>query len=438
VLKDYPVFAGPVVYWMSRDQRAEDNWALLYAQAQAIEMKQPFIVIFCLSQSFLGAGERHYGFMMQGLAEVFRTLQQRDIPFLILKGDPAENVIRFIAKFQAGLLIADFSPLKISRTWKQIVAQKSAIRFIEVDAHNLVPCYLASVKQEFSAYTFRHKYYSKLNTYLNDFRPVVRHPVLYTAIDNFQELGDLWQSSRDQLAESSNAFAVQSGARAAKLQLVNFLRLRLANYARRNDPNAEACSGLSPYLHFGQISAQRIVLEITKRGMDGLEFLEELVIRRELADNFCYYNENYDNPAGFPSWARQTLETHRNDMRGHIYRLEELENARTHDRLWNAAQRQMVTSGRIHGYLRMYWAKKILEWSENATVAMAHAIYLNDKYQLDGRDPNGYTGIAWSIGGVHDRAWGERNIFGKIRYMSYEGCKRKFDIERYIRSIDSL
>jgi len=160
--------------------------------------------------------------------------------------------------------------------------------------------------------------------------------------------------------------------------------------------------------------------------------LEELVVRRELSDNFCFYNPNYDRFAGFPEWARKTLDAHRTDRREHIYSLDNFENAGTHDDLWNAAQIEMTVKGKMHGYMRMYWAKKILEWTETPEDALDVATYLNDKYELDGRDPNGYTGIAWSIGGVHDRAWGERPVFGKIRYMSYNGCKSKFNVKEYI------
>jgi deoxyribodipyrimidine photo-lyase len=160
--------------------------------------------------------------------------------------------------------------------------------------------------------------------------------------------------------------------------------------------------------------------------------LQQLVARRVLSYNFCFYNQNYDNTAGFPEWARRTLKDHRRDRREYIYSAEEFENAATHDELWNAAQIEMVERGKMHGYLRMYWAKKILEWTETPEHAMEIAIYLNDKYELDGRDPNGYTGIAWSIGGVHDRAWGERPVFGKIRYMSYNGCRSKFNVKAYI------
>ncbi len=167
-------------------------------------------------------------------------------------------------------------------------------------------------------------------------------------------------------------------------------------------------------------------------------FLEELIIRRELSDNFCFYNPRYDSFDGFPEWARKTLNEHRKDRRPYLYSLEQFETAQTHDKLWNAAQTEMVKRGKMHGYMRMYWAKKILEWTPSPEVAMEVAIHLNNRYELDGRDPNGYAGIAWSIGGVHDRAWNERNIFGKIRYMSYNGCKSKFNIEGYVEHVKSL
>jgi deoxyribodipyrimidine photo-lyase len=205
---------------------------------------------------------------------------------------------------------------------------------------------------------------------------------------------------------------------------------------KRNDPTENSVSNLSPYLHFGQISAQRVALEVKKSQAKSEKkdsFLEELVVRRELSDNYCFYNEKYDQFEGFHPWAQKTLNEHRGDKREYLYSSEEFEEAKTHDDLWNAAQMEMVLRGKMHGYMRMYWAKKILEWTESPESALEIAIYLNDKYELDGRDSNGYTGIAWSVGGVHDRAWNERPVFGKIRYMSYNGCKRKFDIQSYIQ-----
>ncbi len=217
-----------------------------------------------------------------------------------------------------------------------------------------------------------------------------------------------------------------------------FVKEKLKNYTiDRNDPNKNSVSNLSPYLHFGQISSQRVVLESVKsKRITNLKgsFYDEIIVRKELSDNFCYYSPDYDSFSCFHPWAKDTLDRHRNDKRDYLYSSKELEEAKTHDDLWNAAQFQMMKTGKMHGYLRMYWAKKILEWTESPEIAMEIAIYLNDKYELDGRDPNGYAGIAWSIGGIHDRAWGERKIFGKIRYMSYNGMKRKFNVKQYINN----
>jgi deoxyribodipyrimidine photo-lyase len=235
---------------------------------------------------------------------------------------------------------------------------------------------------------------------------------------------------------------IQPGEKAANRAMERFLKNKLPLYDKqRNDPVRDGQSNLSPYLHFGQISAQRIALEAFKISTDKKSrdaFLEELIVRRELSDNFCFYNANYDNIEGFPAWAKRTLNEHRSDKRKYLYTLEQFENALTHDELWNAAQMEMVKKGKMHGYMRMYWAKKILEWTESPEQAMEIAVYLNDRYELDGRDPNGYAGIAWSIGGVHDRAWNSRPVFGKIRYMSYNGCKAKFNIKRYIENVQSL
>jgi deoxyribodipyrimidine photo-lyase len=232
---------------------------------------------------------------------------------------------------------------------------------------------------------------------------------------------------------------LQPGEQAARGALREFIRRRLPVYAEaRNDPNQRGQSDLSPYLHFGQLSAQRVALEVLRSpAPEGAKeaFLEELITRRELSDNFCWYRTDYDATAAFPEWAKKTLAQHRKDKREYVYTEKELEAGGTHDDLWNAAQREMVVRGKMHGYLRMYWAKKILEWTRTPEEALRIAIRLNDMYELDGRDPNGYAGIAWSIGGVHDRAWGERKVFGKIRYMSYNGCRSKFDVDGYIAMV---
>lgn len=415
-----------MVYWMSRDQRAQDNWALLYAQKLALEKKQPLVVVFCLLKDFLGAGDREFGYMINGLKHTEKRLKLLNIPFVLIKGRPEELLPKFAKKINAGALVTDFSPLKAGRVWREAVAKKIKCIMYEVDAHNIVPVWVASQKQEYGAFTLRPKIHKLLPEFLDDF-PKLKKQSAYPRLAFGK---NLWPKIK---FNSTGTLASNT----ATEELQKFITTKINKYAEhKNDPNKDAQSELSVFLHFGQISPQRVALEILslRQNKNTEAFLEELVVRRELSDNFCFYNINYDNFFGFPVWAQKTLAEHKNEKRQYLYSLKVLQDSKTHDRLWNAAQQQMVKTGKMHGYMRMYWAKKILEWTKTPRQAQKYAIYLNDKYSLDGRDPNGYTGIAWSIGGLHDRAWFDRPIFGKIRYMSYNGCKGKFDIEKYIRT----
>lgn len=441
ILNDGRHRVGPVVYWMSRDQRAEDNWALLHAAETAVSAQVPFGVVFCLVPSFLGATARQYRFMLEGLQDVQKKLARKKIPFFLLTGVPGKEIPRFVKRYGVSVLVTDFSPLKISRRWKADVGNAIDIPFYEVDAHNIVPCRHVSDKQEYGAYTIRPKIQRLLPEFLTEFPPLQTRSIPWpgeSPATDWERVSEVLKVAPD----INNTQIPAAGEAAARKRLRDFIVYCLSGYYEKsNDPNADVQSGLSPYLHFGHISAQRIAFEIQKydANIKSQEaFLEQLIVRRELSDNFCLHNANYDSCDGFPDWAKKTLDDHRRDLRPYIYHLEKLEEARTHDDLWNAAQQEMVLTGRMHGYLRMYWAKKILEWSASPEDAMAAAIYLNDKYQLDGRDPNGYAGIAWSIGGVHDRPWGERAVFGKIRFMSNEGCRRKFDVAAYIARIGNL
>jgi deoxyribodipyrimidine photo-lyase len=427
---------GAVAYWMSRDQRVADNWALLFAQQQAIERRVPLAVVFGLVPEFLGATLRQYAFMLRGLQQVQRDLAERGIAFFLLSGAPEEQITAFVQSHGIGQLVTDFDPLRIKRQWKEEVIARVPIPVYEVDAHNIVPCWVASPKQEYAAYTIRPKIHRAVPQFLEPFPTLANHPVPWSAAESVD-----WDAALGTLRVDRAVPEVdwlQPGERAARDVLQAFLDTKLAHYAeRRNDPTQDGQSNLSPYLHFGQISAQRVALELEAYRLPHEakdDFFEELVVRRELSDNFCFHNPNYDSLMGCPEWARKTLDEHRQDPRRYAYSVEEFERGRTHDELWNAAQMEMVRRGKMHGYMRMYWAKKILEWTESPEQAMQIAIYLNDKYELDGRDPNGYTGIAWSIGAVHDRPWKERAIFGKIRYMSYGGAKRKFDVQVYVRT----
>lgn len=441
IIKEGKHKKGPVFYWMSRDQRVKDNWALVYAQKLALKMKVPLGVIFCLVPSFSNATIRQYDFMLNGLKEVERDLFEKNINFYLLNGSPPDTIPTFIQNYDASVLITDFDPLKIKRTWKQKVSENIDIPFYEIDTHNIVPCWLASPKLEYAAYTFRPKIKRLLNKYLTEISKIKKHP--YSMGIDFKEIDT--KILLDSLDIDRNVLTLQEmrpGEKAAFQKLLFFISKKLGSYDKdRNNPAVSSQSDLSPYLHFGQISPQRVAVMVIKSDASNSaknSFLEELIVRRELSDNFCFYNKEYDNFNGFPQWAKKTLQQHLKDKREYLYSKTEFEKAITHDELWNAAQWEIIKRGKIHGYMRMYWAKKILEWSESPYKALEIAIYLNDKYSIDGIDPNGYTGIAWSIGGVHDRAWKEREVFGKIRYMSYGGCKSKFDVGKYIEKINSL
>jgi deoxyribodipyrimidine photo-lyase len=428
---------GTIAYWMQRDQRVNDNWALSFAYQEAVKKAQELVVIFNLVDNFLDATIRHYTFMIEGLREVEKSLAKLNIQFFLLTGKPEDNIPKFVKQNKVGLLITDFNPLKIARLWKQNVNSRISIPFYEIDAHNVVPIWVASNKTEFAAYTIRPKIRKLLPEYLDDFPKLEK-------IKNTREIRNTinWENVYKNLKVNMSVSPINHfipGEGAANDQIKYFIQNKLNNYSEdRNDPNKNNLSNISPYLHFGQISAQRIALilnDFYENNDSVSSYLEELIVRRELADNYCFYNKDYDNFKGFHDWAQKTLNEHRNDKRDYYYKLNEFENFATHDKLWNAAQMEMVYTGKMHGFMRMYWAKKILEWTESPEQALYYGIYLNDKYELDGRDPNGYTGLAWSIGGVHDRAWTERPVFGKIRYMNYNGCKRKFDVINYIKKV---
>jgi len=429
-LNQKQISSGPVVYWMSRDQRVEDNWALIYAQHLALD--RPLIVVFNLVNKFSEATWRQYSFMLEGLKQVHEKLKNKNIPFYILTGSPSDNIPGFLKQKKAGALVTDFDPLKIKRSWIGEVKDKIEIAFFQVDAHNIVPCWEASQKQEYAAYTIRPKINKLIPDFLTEFPDIKKRQNIVSPKIDWKKLDQSLQVNRS----VKPVDWIQPGATEAQATLKKFITNKLENYPEySNNPNRDVLSNMSPYLHFGQISAQRIALEINKSETSKEareEYIEQLIIRRELSDNYCYYNENYDSFVGFPDWSQKTIAEHENDQREYIYSREQFENAKSHDPLWNAAQNEMLKRGKMHGYMRMYWAKKILEWTPDIETAFQIALYLNDKYELDGRDPNGYVGVAWSMGGVHDRAWKERAVFGKLRYMNYNGCKRKFDVNKYI------
>ena len=435
ILKKGDPRPGPVLYWMHRDFRAADNWGLTQARLQALRHRQPLAVVFCLAPAFAAATPVHFDFLLQGLRETEAALRRDNIPLFALRGQPGFEVARFAREHAAGLIVTDFDPLRIKTGWTTELLSACEQPVHEVDSRNIVPARMVSDHREFMARTIRPKIKRLLPDFLDEFPILAPHPHPWPTDSGTPGVSALRSGIRSE--HRPQALGVAPGEAAGRTVLRHFLEKRLLLYLSRNDPNQDVSSNLSAHLHFGMISAQRVALETMAHGPAGEQtdaFLEELIIRRELSDNFCLHTPDHDSVSGFPDWARESLRKHRDDPRPAIYSPEEFEQARTHDPLWNAAQTQMLLTGRMHGYLRMYWAKKILEWSPSAADALRTAILLNDRFSLDGRDSNGYTGIAWSIGGVHDRGWTERPIFGKVRYMNLAGARRKFDVDQYVRS----
>lgn len=428
-----------VLYWMQAAQRVDYNHALEYAIDRANRLEVPVVVAFGLTADFPEANARHYHFMLAGLDEVRRELASRGILMVLRAGSPPQCIAGLAD--DACLVVVDAGYLKVQRQWRVEVAQTIRCRLEEVETNLIVPVEEAADAENFSAGTFRPRIGRKLDTYLVELRKQKpRHDALGLKLDSL-DLDDIGQVLRDLKVDTSvgPVAGFKGGAREAKRRLNAFIRSKLDDYAeRRNDPNLDNTSNLGPYLHFGQISPLYVALRVRRVGGGGADaFLEELVVRRELSFNFVRYNRQYDDFECLPPWAKRTLNFHASDKREYLYDLEEFETARTHDPYWNAAQKQMVLTGKMHGYMRMYWGKKILEWTPSPRKGFEIALYLNNKYELDGRDPNGFAGVAWCFG-KHDRAWAERSVFGKVRYMNAAGLRRKFDADAYVETIGRL
>jgi deoxyribodipyrimidine photo-lyase len=442
-LNDKEVRKGAyVLYWMQQSQRAECNHALEYAVRRANELKLPLICVFGITQKFPEANLRHYAFMLEGLLETRRALRNRGIQLVVTLQPPPEAVLALGRN--AALVVADRGYLNFQRAWRAHVAKKAACSVVQVESDVVVPVELVSDKEEYAARTIRKKIHKHLGDFLKPLkeskpgRDSLR--IRFDGVDMESVDAALDKLRIDRTVERVHFF--QGGTSRARKLLSAFIARKLAHYVdERNEPAADCVSHMSPYLHFGQISPLYVALQVQKaKGVptkNRESYLEELIIRRELSMNYCFYSPLYDSYDGLPEWARKTLHKHRKDKREYVYDLRELERAQTHDPYWNAAQKEMVLTGKMHNYMRMYWGKKILEWSTAPEEAFRTAVYLNNKYELDGRDPNSFTGVAWCFG-KHDRPWGERQIFGMVRYMSSAGLERKLDMEAYVRKIETM
>jgi len=432
-----------VLYWMQQSQRADYNHALEYAIQQANRLGQGILVAFGLTDDYPEANLRHYTFMLEGLQETQSILARRGIKMVIQKGAPAEIAIKLGRN--ASIIVCDCGYLRHQKAWRDQLAQQAACRVVQVESDAIVPLRVVSNKAEYAARTIRPKIHKHLADYLIDFKPTsvkkssLNLGIKGIALENINSV--LLKMKIDHTVRPVTNF-FKGGSSRARQMFKSFVHQRLARYVdNRNQPQTDDISHMSPYLHFGQISTLYLALQI-KQADSRLQaakesFLEEMIVRRELAMNFVNYTPDYDSYKCLPNWARQTLDEHATDQREYVYTRRQLENAQTHDAYWNAAMREMKYTGFMHNYMRMYWGKKILEWSKTPEHAFQTALAINNKYFLDGRDANSYTGVAW-VFGVHDRAWFERPIFGKIRYMAASGLERKCDIKGYVQKVDKL
>jgi deoxyribodipyrimidine photo-lyase len=432
-----------VVYWMQRAQRGRDNHALDVAVNVANALGLPCVAYFAAVKNFPHANLRHYAFMNQGLPDAVEDCEERGVGF-VMRRAPNENHERFFADVDAAMVVGDENPTRAPEAWRVRLAESLQVPFWTVDADVIVPSKLLE-KAQFSAGVTRPRLMRRLPEFLepyeNPHAEVQWRPSRSLHADDVR--ADITRGWRefDRSVQPVNAW--HGGRQAAMKRLKLFIAELLEGYEHeRNRPERDGTSKLSPYLHFGHISPLTIALAVQAAAKKHASirhaahaFLDQLIVWRELSVNFVRYQQHYDSTACADNWAGLTIAKHDKDEREVLYPLKQMEDARTHDELWNAAQLQMVHHGWMHNYMRMYWAKKIIEWTPNTATAMKSAIYLNDRYFLDGRDPNGYAGVAWAILGKFDRAWGERPFFGKRRYMSGASTARKFNSASYIEQM---
>jgi deoxyribodipyrimidine photo-lyase len=432
-----------VLYWMQQSQRAAHNPALEHAVRLANGRDEPLLVGFGLWERYPEASERHFAFLLEGLAETARSLSERGIKLVLRRGRP-DRVALELAK-QASLVVCDRGYLRHQRRWRRALARGAGRRVVQVEGDVVVPVEEVSDKAEHAARTIRPKIEKLRDDYvasLAEGRPAKSSLPLHVTGDLDPTKPEAALASLRVNRDAGRVRRFRGGTAEARRHLARFLRHDLPGYAdARNDPADPQASRLSPYLHFGQISPVEVARKAqAARGAgakDRAAFLEELVVRRELAVNFVEFERDYDAFRSLPDWAKKTLAEHASDERPHRYTAKELERARTHDRAWNAAMNEMRKTGYMHNYMRMYWGKKILEWCNTPEHAFRTALELNNRWFLDGRDPASYANVAWLFG-LHDRAWGERPVFGKVRFMSLSGLERKFDVDAYVEWADAL
>ena len=461
-----------VVYWMVGFRRPRWNFALQHAAAHAAELGKPLVILEALRVDYPWASDRLHRFVLDGMSANARHFAGKNVvnfPYVEARKGDGRGLLTSIAK-DACLVVSDDYPTFFIPKMQETAASRFNVRLEVVDSNGLLP--VRTTNRVFTrAFDFRRHLQRELLKHLGA-RPLADPvdglpPVLEQTTETLlAAASEGWAAATDDtlggntiqslpLDHTVPAVDLEGGFEVAERRMEKFLSSAIDRYVEdRNHPDKCATSGLSPWLHFGHLSSHQIFDELTKNegwnsddcapkatgsreGWWGMSanaeaFIDQLVTWRELGFNMCAHQSNYDRYESLPGWARQTLEDHETDARPHLYSLEELELSRTHDPIWNAAQTELRETGGLQNYLRMLWGKKILEWSPTPRDALAAMTELNNKYALDGRDPNSYSGIFWVLG-RYDRAWGpERPIFGKIRYMSSENAKRKLRMTDYL------
>ncbi len=428
---------------MQQSQRAHFNHALEAAIIKANKLDVPVVVVFGLMDDYPEATERHCAFMIEGLRDVDSDLANRDIKFVCLHAEPKHAAMQ-LAK-EAACVVCDRGYLNHLRQWRDEVADRCDVKVVEIESDLVVPVETASDKDEFAARTIRPKIHKVWEQYLTPLKQVTpKHSSLGMHLKSDFDLSkpdEVLQKIKC-IREVKRSPLFTGGYHAADKRMNAFVDMLLSGYADgRNEPADGHTSQMSLHLQYGQISPVDLALRvINAKGVSQADrdtYLEEMIVRRELAHNHTWFNREYGEYKSLPEWAKRSLEKHKNDPREPHYTRQQLQDAKTHDVYWNAAQMEMVVTGYMHNYMRMYWGKKILEWCNTPEYAYETTLYLNNRYLLDGLNPNSYGNIGW-IYGLHDRPWFERPIFGQIRYMNAKGLERKFDIDRYVNQIDAM
>ena len=444
ILKDGPERedASYVLYWMGLSQRAEFNPALEHAVGEANARKLPVLVCYGIAEGFPEVNARHWTFLLQGLAEIGPALARRGIGFVARREPPVETALKYAG--DAALVVLDRNYLAPIQRFYDDFVKRAPGRVVQVEGDVVVPVETASPKHDYAARTLRPKLHRLWDRYLVPLKPIeVKQAAKGLKAESTLGLDDVPKLVAALRCDHSvgGVRRFTGGATEAQARLKRYLGGPFAHYATvRGKPEADSASHMSPYLHYGQISPIDVALAVrdaeTGDQDDKTAYLEELIVRRELAINHIHYAPNYADYEVLPDWARKTLDQHRKDKRPFLYTAKQFEHGETHDRYWNASMLEMRATGYMHNHMRMYWGKKILEWSASPEEAWETTLRLNNRYFIDGRDASSFTNVAWLFG-LHDRPWGKQPVFGSVRSMGQNTFK-KFDAEAYVAEVERL